>query len=215
MTDIGDARLREAYARAVAARGDASRAACPAPAALAGLARHEGAEDARIRLLDHVLTCPRCREEFELLRAIETAGGARPAAPARRTWAPYAAAALAASLLLAVLTDPIGRFSGADRDPVVRGADDVLLVAPAADAVVRRTGPLRAAWRRVPDARRYTLELLTPDGTVVLRETTTDTAVALAASRLPRDGAYRWWVRAAMPDGAERQSPVRRLRIRE
>ena len=47
------------------------------------LVRREGAEQSRRTPLDHVMACPSCRHEFDLLRAVEQAGvesGARPRA---------------------------------------------------------------------------------------------------------------------------------------
>ena len=73
---LGDARLRDAYAQAVALRREQSRSACASPDALLAVVRREGREDIRLATLDHALACPDCGRELELLRSIERAGGA-------------------------------------------------------------------------------------------------------------------------------------------
>ena len=83
---VNEERLREIYAGAMASRGAKGRrtAACPLPEAVLALVRREGSEDSRLATLDHVMSCPQCRSEFDLLRSIELAGAASGAArPAR------------------------------------------------------------------------------------------------------------------------------------
>ena len=71
---MSDEGLREAYQRALATRAPRELAVCPAPEAILALVRREGSEDERLSVLDHAMACPACRQEFELLRAIEGAG---------------------------------------------------------------------------------------------------------------------------------------------
>src|ERR671936_384188 len=113
---MSEERLRELYARALEARAPADREQCPPPEALLALARREGPEAQRLETLDHVMSCARCRAEFDLLRAIEAAGAgegqarsetrSQPRAHARRRWTTFVPLALAATLVLAVALGP-------------------------------------------------------------------------------------------------------------
>jgi hypothetical protein len=42
---------------------------------LLALVERSGSEEARLALLDHVMACPHCHAEFELLRATHRASG--------------------------------------------------------------------------------------------------------------------------------------------
>ena len=208
-----DEQLREVYVRAIAARHDARRAACPAPDTLLAVARREGPESERVETLDHVMSCPDCRKDFELLRAIERGQRieAREGANRIRLRRPIGVAlvtGLAATLVFAAVVGPRSDWWRSD---VVRDAgSDVVALSPAADAVVP-AGPLQFSWRAVPGARSYRLELLTPDGSTLATRQTTDTTVTLTDVR-PAPGDYRWLVSARL-DGGERRSVARRLRI--
>ena len=216
MTVMSDAALRDAYARAVSQRADPGRASCPAPEALQALVRAEGAESERIALLDHVLTCARCRGEFELLRAIEQAGGQQARASTWRQPRSWIAVALAASLLLAIGIGTGRHFVDGDLpDDTFRGAADVTLVVPQDAAAAPRSAPLTLAWHRIAGVDRYALELLTADGSVALAQETSDTSITIPAARLPAAGDYRWMVRAAAPAGVDMRSGARRLRLTE
>jgi hypothetical protein len=208
---IDDERLRKIYAGVMTSRGRGSRTAdCPEPEAILALVRREGAEDTRLAILDHVMSCADCRSEFDLLRSIETAGAQSGAAvrPGRRWLAP---AALAASVLLAVV---IGRMAipGTPEGEVVRSGDRdrVTLVAPPPQAT---TGaPLLFAWHPIPGASRYRLEVMTKEGDVVLEAETADTAITVqSAADLP-PGEYQWWV-GATAAGATPRSDFRPLRL--
>ena len=208
-----DEQLREVYGRAIAARHDARRAACPAPDTLLAVARREGPESERVETLDHVMSCPDCRKDFELLRAIERGQRieAREGANRIRLRRPIGVAlvtGLAATLVFAAVVGPRNDWWRSD---VVRDAgSDVVALSPAADAVVP-AGPLQFSWRAVPGARSYRLELLTPDGSTLATRQTTDTTVTLTDVR-PAPGDYRWLVSARL-DGGERRSVARRLRV--
>lgn len=212
----GDERLREAYSRAAEARGAPARARCASPEALLAVVRREGREADRLATLDHAMACIACREELELLRAIERAGGADARdAVERIRWRRYATVALAASALLAISLGPGRRYWQRDDGDTMRGAaDEVTPVAPASDAVVARA-PVTFAWRAVPGTRRYTLEVLTSEGAVALSQPTADTTLVVGAPLALSPGEYRWWVRAQAEDGSERRSIARRLRISE
>lgn len=211
---MSEDKLRELYARATNARPNPRRADCPAPEALEALAKREGPEEQRLATLDHAMACADCRQELELLRAIEQAGRAETGASAAHTrWRRPIVLALGTALAAgAALVAVLGPWSARqNRAVVMRGAPtDVRLAAPAADTVLSASA-LTFVWRSVPDARRYTLEVLTPEGTVRARRETTDTSAAIPATELGV-GDLRWTVRADM-DGGELHSPTRRLRL--
>lgn len=210
---VNEERLREVYAGVMASRGaKAGRSgACPSPEAMLALVRHEGAEDARLATLDHVMSCADCRSEFDLLRSIELAGAEAGAGtrPGRRSW--VMPAALAASVLLAVV---IGRLAlpVVPENEVVRSGPDggVTLVAPATEAPAG--SPVRFAWHPIPGAGRYRLEVLTNQGEVALEAETADTSITLqSAAGLP-PGDYQWWV-GVTPAGTAARSALRPLRL--
>lgn len=212
---MNTAQLRAAYADAVAARRPETRAACPPPEAILALVRREGSEDARVATLNHALSCAECERELELLRAVERAG-AEPAPPAARRapWRRYAGIALAASVVLAIALGP-GRLL-LERQRTVRGGGEALTpIAPAADAVVTASplSPPTFVWHALPDAERYTLEVLTSDGALVFGEQTTDTSVTVASPHALAPGEYQWSVSARTSDGNDMRSAARRLRI--
>jgi hypothetical protein len=208
-----DEQLREAYAQAVERRGGTERDRCPTPEALLALARRQGPEGDRLATLDHAMACPACRDEFELLRSIERAGGegAHEAVEQIR-WRRYASVAIAASALLAVSLGPGRQLWERDDDPTRGGADEVTAVAPAADAVVSGA-PVTFTWRAVSGTRGYTLEVLTAAGAVAVSRETADTTLVLTAPPALAPGEYHWWVRAQAEDGSERRSAARRLRV--
>jgi hypothetical protein len=73
-------RLRRSYDMMLALRAEASlgREGCPEVERLLALVERSGSEEARLALLDHVMACPHCHAEFELLRAAHRASGAQP-----------------------------------------------------------------------------------------------------------------------------------------
>jgi hypothetical protein len=209
---VNEARLREIYGGRLAARRPARRAGCPSLESLQALARRQGPEEERLRILDHAMSCADCRAELDLIRSIERAGRdlAATERPAGRRW--LVPAALAASLLLAV---GLGRLALAppSEEDVVRsgsGAAAVALVSPAAGATAGK--PLLFAWRPVPGATSYRLEVLSPSGEVAVEAETADTAVAPEAARRLAPGDYQWWVSALGAPGLPR-SELRRLRL--
>ena len=212
-----DEQLRAAYTRAVEAHGAPERARCVPAEALLALVRGEGRENDRLATLDHTMACAACRAEFELLRSIERAGGQAGERVVRRIrWPRYAAIALAASTVFAISLGPARRLWDRDREPM-RGNDlenGVVIVAPAAGAVLRPE-MARFIWRTVPGARRYTVEVLTPDGTLAAGAETTDTTLVIGSPRPLSAGEYRWVIVARLDDGTERRSDARDLRIRE
>jgi hypothetical protein len=210
---VNDARLREIYAGVMASRGgkgSGRTAACPAPEAILALVRRDGAEDARLATMDHVMSCTDCRSEFDLLRSIELAGAESGAArPGRRSW--VLPAALAASVLLAVL---IGRLAlpTVPENEVFRSGSDGGLTLLAPPPKVAAGSPVAFAWRPIAGAGRYRLELLTSAGEVALEAETADTAITLQGTADLAPGDYRWWV-AATSGGTTTRSALRPLRL--
>jgi hypothetical protein len=204
-------RLQELYSQALARRDPAGTDACVSPEELLALVRTEGPEARRLESLDHVMGCPACRREFDLLRALGSAQ-ARPAnrpslAILGRRFTPLA---LAASLLLAIGVGLAVR-SRVQPDDTVRGGDTKLvLVAPSTEVP---PGPLTFVWQRIPGAQRYQIELLDADGNLAFSQATGDTSLTWPADQLRPGSAYRWWVRDLTP-GSQLASPLRPLRVR-
>ncbi len=210
---VNEERLREIYSGVLASRGARAgrTAACPSPEAVLALVRREGAEDSRLATLDHVMSCAECRSEFDLLWSIELAGaeaGAN-ARPGRRSW--LVPAALAASVLLAVL---VGRLAlpTAPESEVVRSGSvgGVTLLAPPPESPAG--SPILFAWHPIPGAGRYRLEVLTDGGEVALEAETADTAITLQSAAGLAPGDYKWWV-GATPAGTTARSALRPLRL--
>ena len=144
------------------------------------------------------------------------AGGAPRSAPAvsARPWWRGAAlpTAIAAALVLGVGLGQSFRNRPADVE-VTRGAEDAGALAPTATVV--EGGAPRLAWRSLPGATRYAVEVVDAEGTAVYEAATTDTTLTLPGSvTLRADREYSWIVRATDDAGAERGSAVRRLTVR-
>ena len=210
---MNDARLRELYQRTRGARG---RERCVAPEAMLAVLRREGPEEQRLEALDHVMGCSACRSEFELLRSIEQAGagmteGVR---PAFARLAPKLAIplALAASLILVITVGQ--RLRSPEGADVERGiTNGVTLLEPPSE--IEAGTSLTFAWKPVPGAQSYVLELLDERGAVVFAAKTGETAVTLSDPLLMAPGkSYRWWVQTTNGSGNQRASALRSLRIR-
>jgi hypothetical protein len=204
---MSDEALRRAYREGRAA--PAGRSDCPAPEAIAALVARDGEEPERLAVLDHVMTCEACRQDFELLRAVEHSLP-QEAPNQLRTLA------LAASVVLALGAGTWMLRGGPARladDTVRGGAGGFALVTPPAGAETARPVVLR--WHGVPEARSYAVELLGEDGAPVRAWSTADTALAIADSiPLEAGRSYAWWVRARRTDGSEVRSPVARFTLR-
>jgi hypothetical protein len=210
---VNEERLREIYAGAMASRGaKAGRtAACPLPEAVLALIRREGSEDARLATLDHVMSCAECRSEFDLLRSIELAGATAgtDARPGLRRW--LVPAALAASVLLAVVLGRLALPTAPESEVVRSGSDGgVTLVAPPPESPAG--SPMLFAWHPTPGADRYRLEVLTSEGEVALEAETADTAITLQSAAGLAPGDYKWWVGVSSAGTAAR-SALRPLRL--
>jgi hypothetical protein len=128
----------------------------------------------------------------------------------QRSW--FIPAALAASLLFAV---GIGRQLLRPGDTATTrgdaGGSAIMLVQPGADVPAGQ--PLVFAWRPVPGAARYELELLDAGGNVAASATTSDTSASPEPARELPPGDYRWWVRATTSDARSLRSELRPLRL--
>jgi hypothetical protein len=188
-----DAELRDIYTRALTNRAD-----CPPPEALVALVTRTGSEASRLATLDHVMACAQCKQDFELLRAIQAADQAQTqAARPRRSVALWLAAAVVVIAAGALAVTQL------QRPNPVRGAPsaDIALVGAANGSLV---------WRAVPDAVRYDVEIVDASGVTIFRARVADTTTTLPAA-LP-GGPLSWWVRATLRDGSERRSAIVPLR---
>jgi hypothetical protein len=216
-----DERLRELYESAVDARTSGTRAECPDPERLLALARREGSEDERLRTLDHAMSCGECMRELALLRAIEQAGagglGSRATAPraASFSWRRAVPLALAASVVLAVGISLRQRTTDVRSDDVERGGGPAsLVVHGASDLTVRQGDTLTFAWRPIPGASRYLVEVLDDAGRAVMTQPSSDTLLVLRdLAALTPGREYRWWVRTDDAGAGQARSALGRLRI--
>ncbi len=213
---VTDEALREAYQRALDARRVSGREPCVAPEAMLALLRREGDEEQRLETLDHVMGCGACRSEFELLRSIEQAGagtteragpaigrilrGLRSPSP----WPPHSS-----------WWSRSGRGSGR-RKAAMSNAEPSTgshCVGPPPE-IAAGTSPT-FAWKPVPGAQGYELEVLDEKGALVWGAKTSETSVTMSDPVLMAPGkSYRWWVRTTTASGDQRASAVRSLRIR-
>jgi hypothetical protein len=210
-------RLQELYPRRVAARG--GEGSHVTPEALLAVVQQEGSEPERLATLDHVMACAVCYREYQWLTAVDRAGveaeraeGGAAARPRRAWWqgGPLAmAASVAAAVAAAVVLAHVVR-SGPERERGTAGG--IALVGPGTRAVAGQ--PLAFAWHPLPGIARYVLEVQGPDGSVILADTTADTALTLSQpGRLLPDSAYRWWVREVTEGSEPRSSAFRELRL--
>lgn len=198
---MSDDRLLATYARIVQAREPRTRVGCAAPEALQGLVEQRGPEAERLQTLNHAMSCPACRRELDLLRAVHTT---RPTLTRR-----VMPLALAASLVLAVGIT-YGVRARQDRDLVdpVRAGDDVVVVTPR--DLVADGQPMPFVWRSVPGATGYELSIVADDGTQLGPFTTRDTSFALTSQTpLRRDVEYAWTVNAHVAGGDRKSAPAR------
>ena len=204
---MNEDRLRAAYAAAMKSGASGTHVS---PEAIAALVRREGPESERLATLDHVMSCADCRNDFDLLRAVEDAGRQAGAARAARpTW--LMPAALAASLLMAV---GVGRLVMRPAgDDITRGSETgaPALLRPGAQTVAGEA--ITFAWSAAPGARKYTVEMLDAGGGVVASAETADTTATPAGTAGLAAGDYTWWVRATTSDARTLRSAVRPLRL--
>ena len=209
---FSDEDLRAAYGAGTRSARQAHGPDCPSPDALLAALRGEGNEEERLRILDHALQCAACRPELALLHSVSTEGAS--SASAGRVpfaWRRFVPLAAAASIVLVGLV-VMNQFFNQPDNVMRGGTSDVALIAPANNATLATTSA-NFVWHPVPGAIRYTLEVTTPDGTVLASQETRDTSVVTNINAATATDA-RWWVKAAMDDGSEKRSDPRPLRIK-
>lgn len=205
---MNDEELRRAYRRSSKASPPGPH---PEPELLARIVNGEGAEAERLAVLEHVLRCPTCGPELDLLRAAsEGARAAHRQMPATR-WLALAAVAILV-LGLGALTLRSRRI--VPRDDVMRGhAAAMSLIEPESGATLAL--PIHLTWHAVDGAVSYRVELLSTGGDLIGAWSTRDTALAIADSaRVSTSGSYDVWVRATLKDRTDLSSPIVRFNVR-
>jgi hypothetical protein len=205
---MNDEELRREYQRS--SRG-APPGAHPEPEQLEQLVSGAGPETERLALLEHVLRCPTCGSELDLLRAAnEGARAAERRMPATR-WLALAAMAILVVGIGALVLRGRGVTPPAD---VMRGNPRAMsLIAPAVGD--RVAAPVRVTWHAVDGATTYRVELLTPGGELVANWNTADTTATVPDSAHVRaTEQYDVWVRATLPDRTEVSSPIVRFSVK-
>ena len=205
---MNDDELRREYQRSAST---APLGAHPEPETLAELVNGEMPEAERLTVLEHVLRCPTCKRDLELLRAANE--GAR--AAERRTL-PSRWMALAAVALILVGVGVLvmrGQRVTVPVDVMRGGHAAVSVIEPFADSAV--SAPVQLAWHAMDGAQSYRVELLTTQGEVIAAWTTRDTTLVVPDSvRVTANGSYDMWVRAMLSDRTEVSSPVVRFSVK-
>jgi hypothetical protein len=211
-------RLRDALAGDHADGGVAGDA--PAPDVVLDALAGRLPEAERIRVLDAAARTVEGRRDLAtLVVAVRAAESAAPVDDEVRIASRWLRRPVAAAATLVIAAGLGGGLwwrttrGPADDGPLRSGAGaaaGVVLAAPTVDATP--DAPPALAWRPVRGAVRYDVEVMAADGAVVHAATTGDTTLALPAAAVPGAGAaYEWWVRARLPDGSVRRSPMGRI----
>jgi hypothetical protein len=218
ITETGDASLRSAYdallrARTAAGESAGTAGAIPLESILA-LVQGSGEESQRLATLDAVMSDEASRREFELLRAL--AANTQSARRAGRPWRlPAVIATLAAAAVLVAIIPTVRRAHRVEApEPLRDGARNAVLLAPPTEASVEQSRTFR--WRAIPDARIYSIEILTAAGTPVFTTRVADTTLTLPPEVHVTPGVeHWWWIVTEFADGTQLRSPLRRLFVRE
>ncbi|HMI59179.1 MAG TPA: hypothetical protein VK511_14080 [Gemmatimonadaceae bacterium] len=206
---MNDEELRREYQRS--SRG-APPGGHPEPEQLEQLVSGAGSEADRLALLEHVLRCPTCRPELDLLRAAsEGARAAERRMPATR-WLALAAMAILVVGLGALVLRGRGVTPPAD---VMRGNRAAMsLIEPAVGD--RVAAPVRITWHAIEGATTYRVELLSTSGELVANWNTADTSATIPDSAHVRaNDQYDVWVRATLADRTEVSSPIVRFSVKQ
>jgi hypothetical protein len=198
--------LRRSYERLLVIREHESpnRDLCPSVDDIHALVRREGDEATRLRRLDHVMQCPECRKEFDVIRSVELS---QPPAPASnwRLWA------FAAMLVLVLGASLVWRMMNVTpgRDVLRGSSEQVTLVAPAELAQLQL--PASFVWKPVDGALGYRVELLDQAGGVIWSSEVADTILRL--ENRPVGDVASWRVVAEFLSGLPLESPPRQVRL--
>jgi len=206
---MNDEELRREYQRASLGMPPGTH---PEPEQLEQIVNGAGSESERLALLEHVLRCPSCGPELDLLRtAHEGARAAERRTPATR-WLALAAAAILVIGLGGLILRGRSVTPAAD---VMRGRPQALsLIEPAAGD--RIAAPVRVTWHAIDGATSYRVELLSTNGQLVAAKNTPDTSAAIPDSaRVRANAQYDVWVRATLADRTEVSSPIVRFSVRQ
>jgi hypothetical protein len=206
---MNDEELRHAYQRTMKVPPPGSH---PEPEQLEWIVNGEGSEPERLVLLEHVLRCPTCGPELDLLRAAsEGARAARRQMPATR-WLALAAVAI---LVIGLGTLALRSRRMTSGEDVMRGrAAAMSLIEPKNGVTL--ASPIRLTWHAVDGAVSYRVELLSTTGDLIGAWTTHDTTLAVADSaRVSTSGTYDVWVRATLKDRTDLSSPIVRFNVKQ
>ena len=198
--------LRRSYERLLVIREQESpdRDLCPPVDDIHALVKRHGDEPTRLRRLDHVMQCPDCRREFDLIRTVELSNP--PVPPSN--WRLWAFAALLVLVIGATLVWQMMNVTP-QRD-VLRGSSNQLtLVAPGEGAVLPL--PATFTWRRLAGALSYRVDLLDDAGGVTWSSEVADTTLLL--ENRPVGTVAGWKVVADFPNDLPVESAVRPLRL--
>jgi hypothetical protein len=197
-----DDRLRAVY-QSILARRPEGRAACPGPERLRELVELGGREATRLATLDHVMSCASCKEEYDLLSAIEAES------PARQQSQPAVwRLATAAIALLAVGGGVYWSLRDPGDEPIRGGPRSLVTISPA--GTIATTPTITLVWQAVEGAVGYRAEVLDAGGGVIFAAPTTDTTLDLPGTvSLAPGNVYRWWVSAELTDGTVLRSELR------
>lgn len=205
---MNDEELRREYRRSSVGAPPGTH---PEPEQLEQIMSGAGSESERLALLEHVLRCPTCGPELDLLRAAnEGARAAERRMPATRWLALAAMAILVVGIGALVLR---GR-AGTPPADVMRGNRAAMsLIEPAVGD--RVPAPVRITWHAIDGATTYRVELLSTSGELVANWNTADTAVSIPDSAHVRaNEQYDVWVRATLADRTEVSSPIVRFSVK-
>ncbi len=204
-----DEELRDRYQEALSNQRQATREGCPDPETLRQVLERELPEPDRLGHLDHIMSCPDCVRDFELLRSVAI-GVPRPHRGIRHhPWLAVAATVVAVVGAGWWWTSRIAESSGSD---IFRGTGSGWQIAPEDGAAL--TLPVTFVWHGVPDAGRYTLELIDGTGMVAARMETADTTILVTAGATAwSPGDYNWWVIAHLSGGRQVRGTPLRLRL--
>lgn len=198
-------RIASLYKEALLRVDVEDRSDCLSPERMQMVAERQLPESERLAALDHIMRCPQCVREFELLRAIVQPDPK----PKKSVWVPTLAAAASVTLLIAAGLWQMTRSP----NQVFRGdSDTIRLVEPSGRVPVESMRLFR--WTGAGADVTYRLEIFNPDGSVLFDATTRDTVFALGDSVLFRPGqTYSWWIRATSLDGTVRTTVPMDLQV--
>jgi hypothetical protein len=202
-SEMNEDRLGGIYQQILARGSAASRNTGVSPEEMLAVIERRVPTPERLRILDRVMQSEEARQDFELLRAAVAAS--RPARIAVPRWA------VAAAAVVLLATGGLVMVRAFRPENVLRGGESTIeLTAPHDSPAV--SAPLVFAWRRVPRAVSYEIELVEASGALVHLGTVRDTSWTLPESiHLSSGIEYRWWVRATREDGTTIEAPPRRL----